>query len=196
MIHFSYGQCQAFLVLEQEIDGQIQGGVTLLPIPRFQSGSMRGRFSPHDGQLYVSGLKGWQTRGVRDGCLQRVRYTGEKVYLPVELEMKESGFKVTFTQSLDRELAEDVESWSIERWNYRWAKAYGSKEYSVENPDKVGHDDVEVKSAKLLEDGKSVFVELANVIPVMQMEIQFDLEASDGEPIRGAIYNTVHGVAK
>ena len=47
-----------------------------LPL-KFDSGIMRARFSPADGQLYVAGLKGWQTDSAHDGCLQRVRYTGK-----------------------------------------------------------------------------------------------------------------------
>ena len=196
MLHFSYGKCQLFLVLQESIDGTDQGGMVQMPIPNFQSGGMRGRFSPFDGQLYVSGLKGWQTSGVRDGCLQRVRYTGKKVYLPTGLNVTNKGVTVTFDQPLDQELAEDLESWSVERWNYRWTKGYGSKEFKVTEPDKVGHDTVNVKSAKLSADKKSVFVELESVIPVMQMSIGYDLESEDGDEIRGSIYNTVHKMGK
>ena len=39
--------------------------------------SMRARFNPVDGQLYVAGLKGWQTNGAKDAAFQRVRYTGQ-----------------------------------------------------------------------------------------------------------------------
>ena len=43
------------------------------------SGVMRARFNTVDGQLYLCGLKGWQTRGTKDGIFQRVRYTGATV---------------------------------------------------------------------------------------------------------------------
>ena len=54
---------------------------------------MRARFNAADGQLYVCGLKGWQTRATKDGIFQRVRYTGKKrvrwygteaIWLPLE----------------------------------------------------------------------------------------------------------------
>src|SRR5258706_12869623 len=35
---------------------------------KFESGLMRARVNPKDGQLYVCGIKGWQTSGNRDGC--------------------------------------------------------------------------------------------------------------------------------
>ena len=78
MVHCSYGKCALFLVLQENINGIDQAGVYRFPF-KFQSGGMRARFNPHDGQLYVSGLKGWQTSGAKDGCLQRVRYTGASV---------------------------------------------------------------------------------------------------------------------
>ena len=32
-----------------------------------------------------------------------------------------------FHEKLDKELAEDVGSYTVKRWNYRWTKSYGSK---------------------------------------------------------------------
>ena len=63
------------LVLEETVDGQRQGGVVPLPL-EFESGLIRGRVRPDDGQVYVGGLAGWVTNAARNGCLQRVRYTG------------------------------------------------------------------------------------------------------------------------
>lgn len=193
MLHASYGKCALFLVIQESVKGVDQGGVFQFPL-RFESGSMRARFSPHDGQLYVSGLKGWQTSGAKDGCLQRVRYSGKEVFFPNSIRTHENGVVVGFTQTLDKELAEDLDSWSIERWNYKWTKAYGSKEYSVKDPDKVGRDPVKVISATLLENGREVFVETEALHEVMQMEIHFDLESSDGDELIGDVYNTVHAL--
>ena len=101
MLHFSYGQCRMMLVLREVIEGQPQGGTVDLP-QLFESGAMRGRFNPHDGQLYVSGLRGWTTAATADGCLQRVRYTGQKVHLPVNFRTMQNGVAITFTEPLDR----------------------------------------------------------------------------------------------
>ena len=51
---------------------------------------------------------------------------------------------------------------------------------------------MKVKSAKLLPDGKSVFVEIENLQPVHMMEIKLDLETEDGEEIITQINNTIH----
>lgn len=195
MVHCSYGKCLLFLVLQENIEGVDQAGVYQFPF-KFQSGGMRARFSPHDGQLYVSGLKGWQTSGAKDGCLQRVRFTGAKVAMPKSLHVHQNGIRVGFTQKLDQELAEDLDSWQLEQWNYAWTSKYGSKDFKVSNPDQTGHDKVVVNSAKLLPNGNEVFLEISNLAPVMQMKIHFDLETADGAEMIGDLHNTIHALAK
>src|SRR4030095_13933227 len=54
MLHTSYGAAALLLVLPETVNGQAQGGVWRFPL-KFDTGIMRGRFSPKDGQLYVSG---------------------------------------------------------------------------------------------------------------------------------------------
>ncbi|MBI1375655.1 MAG: hypothetical protein GC159_23335 [Phycisphaera sp.] len=191
MIHLSYGKCTAFVVLDETVDGARQGGVVQLP-GTYASGVMRARFNPRDGQLYVCGLQGWQTSGPMDGCFQRLRYTGEKVYMPNALHVHANGVSISFTQPLDKEVALDPESWAIEQWQYRWTKNYGSPEFSVAEPDKQAHDPVAIKSVKLSADGRTVFLEAPDIKPVMQMKISYDVDAADGELINGAIYNTIH----
>ena len=53
-----------------------------------------------------------------------------------------------------------------------------------------------VKSVKLLPDGKTVFVEIPDLKPVMQMKIKFALNAADGAPVNWEIYNTINIVPK
>ena len=56
------------------------------------------------------------------------------------------------------------------------------------------HDPGEGKSAQLSEDGKTVFLEVPGLRPVMQMRIRYDLDAADGAPMRGEIHNSIHVV--
>lgn len=195
MIHLSYGKCAAFVVLQEQVNGVDQAGLVKLPVA-FRSGAMRGRFNPHDGQLYATGLRGWQTSAPHDGCLQRVRYTGKPVLLPTALHVHKNGIRVTFAQQLDPELAEDITSWNLEQWIYKWTKTYGSKQYKPSAPDTVGHDKVPVKSATLLKGGKEVFLEIDNLGPVMQMQIAYDLESTEGTELIGKIHHTIHELAE
>jgi hypothetical protein len=51
-----------------------------------------------------------------------------------------------------------------------------------------------VKRATLLPDGKSVFLEVDGLGPVMQMRVSCNVDAKDGTEIRTDLYNTVHAV--
>jgi hypothetical protein len=194
LLHLSYGRCKLYLVLRQTVDGVAQAGAVDLGL-FFLSGAMRGRFNPADGQLYVAGLRGWQTAARRDGCLQRVRYTGRPLRVPTALAVHADGVRLTFTQKLDAATARDPARYRLEQWNYRWRADYGSKHWSVAHPDREGHDVLPVESATLSADGRSVFLRLRPTVPVMQMKIGYDLKGADGKPLTGAVYNTVHKAA-
>ena len=73
-------------------------------------------------------------------------------------------------------------------------KAGGTRGAKVAAPAFKG-DDVPVKSVKLLEDGKTVFLEIPGIRTVMQMEISVDVETVDGDEIITKIYNSIHKLA-
>jgi hypothetical protein len=194
LLHTSYGKCKLFKVLIDKTEsGEVQGGVVRFPL-KFDSGVMRARVNPVDGQVYLCGLRGWQSEAATDACFHRVRYTGKAAYMADAMKVRPNGVEITFTQPLSEEVATDVGSYGVERWNYRWTSEYGSDEYSVKEPGRKGHDTVEVKSAKLQPDGKTVFLEVEDFRPVMQMLIHYDLEAKDGTPMRDEIACTVNAI--
>jgi len=195
LLSFSFGQSSMMLALREQVDGLWQGGVVPMKIG-FASGAIRGRFRPRDGQHYVVGTKGWVSNATRDGSLQRVRYTGAKVHLPIEMHAVAGGLRLRFAEPLDKEIAEDVDSWSGEQWNYKYAAEYGSKEYSVVNEGVEGHDPVEVKSAKLSEDACTVFVGMPMLRPAMQVRVRYSLRSADGAPVKGEVDSTIHKLGK
>lgn len=192
MMITSYGRANLSLLLTEEVDGVMQGGMMNLPL-QFNSGTMRARFH-EDGHLYVAGLTSWQSAGRDDGSFHRVRYTGEPLYLPVALHVKADGISLEFSDALDADAATNLENYQIEQWNYRWVENYGSPGYSVKNPDQVGADRVEITSVQLSEDGKTVFLSIPEIQPVMSMSIDYALRAEDGTPMKQTIYNTINRV--
>ena len=192
MLFMSYGKGTLFEVMTEEIDGVTQAGMVRFPF-KFPTGVMRGRVNPRDGQVYVCGLRGWQTDGTKDGGFYRVRYTGKPAHMPTELHVKQNGVAITFTDALDRTAAQDLSNYSVEQWNYIYSGNYGSPDVSPDDPKKKGRDKVEVKSARLSADKKTVLLEMP-VKPVMQMKIKFALKAEDGTPTSHEIYNTIHKV--
>jgi glucose/arabinose dehydrogenase len=194
MFHTSYGRASVMLAFMHDAgDGVVQGGVIPLPF-RFDSGVMRGRLSPADGQLYLTGQRGWQTAGNKDGCLVRLRYTGKPLYFPLDCRVLADGLELTFSQPLDPSTANDVESYGIEQWNYRWTKDYGSDDYSAADPTRKGHDTVPLSAARLQPDGRTVRLTIPGLKPVMQMRVQYDVDAMDSQTIKGDVYLTINRV--
>lgn len=194
LLHLSYGRCTMMLVLRDEVDGLPQGAVVPLP-GRFLSGVMRGRFSPHDGHLYLTGTTGWTTAAVRDGCFQRVRYNpdaADPICVPIAFSAHPDGLSVTFSQPLDSSTAQDIESYALERWNYLWSEKYGSEDWSVSDPQTRGRDRLVIEAAKLSDDGRRVFLTIRDMRPAMQMQLRYELDTAAGQIVRGAIYPTVH----
>ena len=195
MLHLLWGRCGLMLVLRDVVEGVPQGAVVPLPA-RFLSGPQRGSFNARDGHLYVAGSTGWQTSAVKDGALQRVRFTGKPVYLPVGWSAQRNGLTLKFAEPLDRTAAEDPGSYSIHQWNYRYASSYGSKDWSVINPQTEGRDEVALKAARLLDDGKTLFLSIPDLHPVMQMEIQYSLAAAAGKPLRSQLWLTLNALGR
>ncbi len=204
LLHLSWGRCTVHWLMRQTIEGQggsvvqggiVQGGVVRLPIPKLLSGPITGAFNPRDGQLYVVGLHGWQTAGEKDGCLQRVRYTGAKVHLPLELLAREDGLEARFNEPLDKAAAADVKNYSIEEWNYRYSEQYGSDHWSVVDPDRMGHDAVKIAEVVVSASGRSVLLRVPDLKPAMQVKLTYRLKAADGTPVEDTIHHTIHKLA-
>lgn len=193
LLHLSYGKAKLFLVPNESVGGTRQGGIIPFPL-RFESGIMRARFHPQDGQLYVSGLKGWQTDGPRDAVFHRIRYTGKPWRLPVSVRTYSKGIELGFVEPLDGKTAADPQNFAVERWNYRWSADYGSKDYSLKTPGVVGRDRVEVTRVTLSPDRLNVRLELESMIEAMQLRVQFDLRFADGNEVRSEYCGTINRV--
>jgi len=193
MIHLSYGRCTMMLLLCDDPSLPLQAAAVPLP-GRFLSGVMRGRFNEHDGNLYLSGLRGWQTAAVQDGCFQRVRYKAWPLYLPVGYGVTSKGLHITFSEPLQRALAENIDSYAIERWNYKWSSKYGSPDLSLKNPGHEGRDTVSLRRASLSEDGRTILLEVEDMQPAMQMKIRYNVKFASGKQVRSDLYATVNKV--
>ncbi len=118
-----------------------------------------------------------------------------KLPLPITLQhVTARGIHITFPNPVDTGTASDAGNYSIERWNYRWTKEYGSAEYKVSNPEEKGHDPVEIKSVTVSPDRKSIFLEVPGLEPVMQQKITMNIKAEDGTPMPKEIAHTINVV--
>ena len=93
----------------------------------------------------------------------------------------------------------------MDHWNYLWAEAYGSKLYSVKDPTKTVGDkgqsafkgeDLKIKSIKVSNGNKTVFLEVEGLQVVMQYRVRYNLDAASGEQVRQEIYGTINKMPK
>lgn len=186
MVHLLWGRCGMMLAMRDTHGAVAQGAVVPLPV-KFLSGPNRATFRAQDGSLYIAGSTGWQTSAVKDGAVQRVRRTGKPLRIPVAWKQDEASLEFTFAEALDRAAASDAGSFGVRRWNYRYSQDYGSKDWSLANPGREGRDEVEVKSASVLPDGRTVRITLADARPAMQYELRYDVG------FRGQVWFSLHG---
>ena len=164
----------------------LQGAVVPLPV-KFPQRPQPG-ILPSEGRfLFVAGSTGLADERC-EGRIASARPVHRKAW------RCRSGFRsgprtgATFSIPVDRATAEDPGSYGFKQWNYRYAEAYGSKDWSVANPDREGRDDVAVKSVRLQPDGRTVSVEIPGLQPVMQWELRYNVDAADhGRPLRGSV---------
>jgi type 1 glutamine amidotransferase/mono/diheme cytochrome c family protein len=207
MLHLSFGQCTLHSILyepafgnpsdgiganDTTVVGRRQAGSFVWPIA-FESGAMRGRFHPLDGMLYVSGMRGWVTSAAQDGCLQRVRPTGKPDPMPIASRSYGNGLMLQFPVALDAETAQDVGRYRVERWDYQYRAEYGSPDLLPGRESGEGHETVSPRSATLLEPTK-LFLEIPEMKPVNQLEVELSIRTADGEPLRFTYLHTLNYV--
>ena len=184
LLNLSYGYGQIYVVPHEEVKGQMQGGMCALPLERFPTGLIRGRFHPNDGQLYTCGMFAWAGSQHQPGGFYRVRYTDRSVILPVKLEAVKEGMQITFTETIDSVTATDVENYAVKTWDLKRTAGYGSRHYNEKN--------LKINCVELSEDKKTILLHLREIQPTWCMEIKYTVRNSEGKRISGTIHNTVH----
>jgi hypothetical protein len=183
LLNLSYGYGKLFVVPFEDIDGQKQGGLCALPIAPLPTGVMRGRFHPHDRQLYACGMFAWAGSATQPGGLYRLRYTGQAMHMPVALKARRGKLSITFTESLDRDTAARPGNYALKTWSLKRTADYGSKHY--------GEKPLAVESATVSDDGRTVTLALPDLRPTWGMEIVCRLQTSDGKPFERVIHNSI-----
>jgi hypothetical protein len=53
-----------------------------------------------------------------------------------------------------------------------------------------------VKSVSIGTDDRTVFLEIPELKPVMQMSIKYQIKSADGHDLDGEVVNTIHGLGE
>jgi cytochrome c5 len=189
LLSFSYGYGKIQWVLNEEVEGQRQGGVIDIPGMKFYTGVMRGRFHPDDQHLYLCGMEAWSTsQNMRTGDLYRIRYTGKTIPMPIKLNALGHGMQLTFASKLNEATATDVSNYEVKTWDLVRSRKYGSDRHNVKTLD--------ISEARLTEDGTGVTLLIKDIEPVDVMTISYDISDEAGTPLKGTVQNTIHILGK
>ena len=184
LIHLSSGGGSAWLMMRQNVKGRWQAAAVKIS-GNFDSGPQCARFNPKDGHLYVNGMQGWGSYTPKDGCFQRVRFTGGDKPVPVGFEARDNGVLIRFNQPVKDA---DAATCFAQCWNYKYGPQYGSPEYSVKYADTPGHDPLEVRSVQKLDGGKTLFLEIPQIVTASQIHVR----VSTGHDV----FMTAHALAE
>jgi putative heme-binding domain-containing protein len=184
LLNLSYGYGQIYVVLRQRIGDSIQGGMIRLPIERFPTGVMRGRFHPVDGQFYCCGMYAWAGNQQQPGGLYRIRYTGKPIKTVLGLRATGNQLQLTFSDPLDLTVASDAKRYEVRSWGLKRNSGYGSAHLNEQT--------LEVASAEVSQNGKRVTLTVPDLEPTRGMEIRFELQSKNGSVVEGSIHNTIH----
>ena len=156
---------------------------------------MRVAKNPIDGQLYFSGLTGWQAGATREGSIQRLRFTGEKgVYLK-DVKAREGRIELAFTSSIDPDSI-NHNSFTATAWNYRWSKEYGSPPYNFSKPETRGKDEWKVEKMELREGSRKLILTIPELQICHNLKLDFHVRARNGGEFSGPVYLTIHQLPK
>ncbi|MDA0315422.1 MAG: c-type cytochrome [Bacteroidetes bacterium] len=184
LLNLSYGYGKVFVVPHEKIGDQVQGGIFELPVPRFSTGVMRGRFNPGDGQLYLCGLSAWGSTQPQLGGLYRIRKVDKPMAIPVGIKATTQGIELSFTDELDAKSVADAAHYTVKTWDLLRSRNYGSKHYNEQT--------LAVTKAILGKDKKSIKLTIPDIKPTWVMEIQYQIKDERGKSLEGLVQNTVH----
>ncbi|WP_075351573.1 DUF6797 domain-containing protein [Algoriphagus marinus] len=184
LLNFSYGYGKIFVIPYETVGEQVQGGIFELPIPRFSTGVMRGRFNPGDEQLYLCGLSAWGSTQPQLGGLYRIRKVDQPMVIPIGIKATTAGIELSFTDELDPDSVNEITNYTVETWDLLRSRNYGSKHYNEKM--------LSVIKAELGKDKKTILLTIPNIKPTWVMEIQYQVKDKNGKSIEGSIQNTIH----
>lgn len=195
LVHIGFNKPEIFSVRMNTRTEKPQASVVSITND-FDFTPLNGSVNPRDGQLYIAGFQvvGWGNAINTLAGLGRVRYTGKPSALPREIVAMENGVLLRFEVPLDPRKAVDPASYSVSGWGYKRAYTYGSAQYRAD--DSKGIDWFTPSSAYLSKDGRSVFVGVPGMRPVMQMRIGWAVASAEGIPMEENAYTTPYTLAK
>jgi putative heme-binding domain-containing protein len=187
LLNLSYGYGKIYIVPIEKKSSELQGGMCQLPFPELPTGIIRGRFSPHDQQLYVCGLAAWGTNQMmNNGGLYRVRKEAGPSALPIKITTSIGRLRIEFSEPLGEATSLDPAHYSVEAWDLKRSANYGSDHF---NQRRLPIDRVELSS-----DRRALELHIADLAPTRGMEIRLPVVDQSGKAVERVIHNSIHAL--
>lgn len=170
-----FTQASVNRVFLEKVDGEYQGAC--FPFRRGFASAVLRLCQASDGSV-MSGLtnRGWSSLGTASYGLQRLVWTGETPFEIQEMRATPTGFDLQFTKSVDPVSAKNVASYLMDSYTYRYHNDYGS--------DEIQKNRLDVQSAELLSDGKTVRLAVDGLRPMFVHELLAEgIRSSDGQSL-------------
>ena len=113
------------------------------------------------------------------------------VQLPIGFHAHENGVLLTFSRPVRRDIVGQTNRHFAQAWNYHYSASYGSPELSPRHAGQPGHDVLAIRSAHVLADGRTLFLEIPDIQPVNQLHLQ--ISPGQGDPVD--LFATIHKLA-
>ncbi len=119
------GQSKLSRVFMEKVNGELQGCAWEFR-NGFQSGIVRMAWA-EDGSLFLGETnRGWGSAGEANEGLQRLIWNGKLPFEMRTVKAMPDGFEIEFTKPVDKRYAEDLASYSVESFIYKYQAVYGS----------------------------------------------------------------------
>jgi len=168
-------------VFMEKVNGEYQGASFVFKTG-FRSGVLRMSWA-RDGSLFIGETnRGWGSAGEANEGLERLVWNNKMPFEMKAVRAMPDGFEIEFTQPVDPKSAQDLASYSVESYIYKYQPVYGSPPVNVEK--------CTVKGVKLSADGLKARIIVDNLRRYYIHTIRLD-----GIRERDNFYSLVHPTA-
>jgi cytochrome c551/c552 len=148
------GQSMVDRIFLEKVNGEYQGAAWAFR-SGFQSGIVRLAWLP-DGSLVAGETnRGWGSAGEATMGLQRLIWNNHVPFEMRAIRAMPDGFEIEFTKPVDKKVAEDLASYSVESFTYKYHGVYGSPP--------VGNLKCNITGVRVSEDGLKARIVVSNL---------------------------------
>ena len=168
-------------VFMEKVNGEEQGAAFMFR-SGFRSGVLRLAWG-QDGSLFVGETnRGWGSAGDANEGLERLVYNNKTPFEMKAVRAMPDGFEIEFTSPVDLKSAQDLASYSVESFTYKYHPVYGSPPVNTET--------LKIKGVKISADGLKARIVVNNLRQYYIHTIKVD-----GIREKQNFYSVVHPVA-